>query len=139
MGCDIHCMLEIKRKGVWLMYNQCDIDRSYALFTKMANVRTQPDIKPIAEPKGWPRDASEVAEIIMKDWDTDGHSHSWLDYREIIELFHWYKEQGGNLYDFDKEFGYLFGGSIYAWKLYPEDEDCRPWIEDVRLVFFFDN
>jgi hypothetical protein len=139
MGCDIHVHVEIKVKGRWLHYNHPSVNRDYNLFTKMADVRNYDgEIQPISKPRGFPVDASETTKIDY-DWlDSDAHSASWLSSKELVELSRWIDLQPGKpMNGINGIFGYLFGNGLDGFTLYP---DQRPdFLEDVRLVFWFDN
>ena len=50
----------------------------------MAGVRDYTNsIVPVSEPKGVPEDCSLYVKKANEDWDSDGHSHSWLTLKEI--------------------------------------------------------
>jgi hypothetical protein len=140
MGCDIHLHTEVKINGVWHHYGTPSVDRNYQLFAKMAGVRG--DERPIAEPRGLPSDATELTKYDCRQWDRDGHTHSYLTAEEIYQLMEWGKAQGfygkplpafweGN------QFGWLFGNDWSGFTKYPDKR--RPGLEDVRFVFWFDN
>ncbi len=138
MGCDIHLHTEVKIDGTWHHYGAPNIDRSYALFGKMAGVRDR-DVGSIADPKGLPDDMSVVTRCEWDDWNLDGHSGSWLNAQEILELENWLKEQMGvNSWKLERTYwGYLFenswGGFLRHRSGYPDR------LEDIRFVFWFDN
>lgn len=144
MGCDIHVHTEIKVNGKWEHYGHPNTPRSYSLFALMAGVRNHDAIEPISPPKGMPEDASEITRLSYESYGSDGHSHSWLDSKEITVLEdRWIAMlELNNLstIEFDLEwkyFGYLEGNSWAGFAKYPKE---RPkWIEDVRFVFWFDN
>lgn len=144
MGCDIHLHIEVKLKGGhWEHWGCPNIKRWYALFAKMAGVRTDEPEKAIALPKGLPADMTTLTRRDAEGWDVDGHSHSWLGVDEIIQLEQWLKEQpaepgewGCNL-EHHILHSYLFGSGFTGWKRYPDDN--RHGMEDVRFVFWFDN
>lgn len=104
MGCDIHLFIEKRVDGKWepvkggnpyfgiwadepkesyngWFYNS----RNYSLFAVLAGVRNNYDIKPIAEPKGLPTDISDIVKTDSDRWDCDGHSHSWLTLKELLD------------------------------------------------------
>lgn len=71
--------------------------RNYDLFAVLANVRngygvagcdTGEGFVPIAEPRGVPEDACREYLDEVSHWDGDGHSHSWLTLRELLD-FDW--------------------------------------------------
>lgn len=148
MGCDIHSHIEVKLSGVWHYFSPVGMWRSYATFAKMAGVRNWDEgPKPISEPKGLPKDVSFMTKFHSDKYGIDGHSHSWLAYDELIELLKFFKDEGlkkpwGSHYEDDNnkwaDFGvWLFGNSISGFNKYPNDYPEE--LEDVRLVFWFDN
>lgn len=110
MGCDIHTMLEVDLGGPqW----QCETKvthhedddgylsiedapyngRNYDLFAMMAGVRngrgfagcdTGDGFTPISIPRGVPDTCSKEFREYSEQWDSDGHSHSWLTIDDII-------------------------------------------------------
>jgi len=110
MGCDIHFYVEKLIDGVWQSADTVNTDddgrpdvsyrdqlysgRSYNLFAILADVRngrgfagckTGAGFNPISSPRGVPHDASDVYARIAKDSGSDGHSHSWLGLRELLD------------------------------------------------------
>lgn len=145
MGCDIHLHIEVKIDGAWHHYGAPSIARSYRLFEKMAGVRGE-ESNAIAYPKGVPDDATFLTKIDYKLWDTDAHSASWLGVDELMQLEDWLRTGKSETFgEYNLEYGilhsYLGGNGFTAWKRYPQDgSPFNPWmIEDVRLVFWFDN
>ena len=138
MGCDIHAYFEIKVNGKWLLYDQPNIERNYQLFSKMAGVRGDED--PLSVPKGFPTDASEVVTLEYNWWGTDGHTHSWFNADEISKIIKYHESivPKENLFrvSFEQWF-YLYGNE---WEHFRESRSEYPEeIEDIRLVFWFDN
>lgn len=102
MGCDIHMYLEHRKRGAWQAVRATDRpgekrsddgllipywDRNYSLFGILAGVRD--DTAPmIAEPKGFPDDASRLIRSEFKEWGVDAHTPSWLTAAEIM-AFDW--------------------------------------------------
>lgn len=101
MGCDIHPYVEMKtEEGKWVNIFPVDnkykhdpdsgyapdweFDRSYTCFSVLADVRNNYDMKPIAEPRGIPEDASDTVKEAYAHWDSDAHSASWLALPELI-------------------------------------------------------
>jgi hypothetical protein len=69
--------------------------RNYNLFAILANVRnghgfagvpTGKGFEPISMPRGLPDDVSQEVKRISDYWGIDGHSHSWLAARELLEF-----------------------------------------------------
>lgn len=68
--------------------------RNYNLFALLADVRngygfagcdTGDAIIPISKPKGLPEDISDEIKAKSDYWDSDGHSHSWLTLKELVD------------------------------------------------------
>lgn len=105
MGCDIHNHIEYKRNGKWICgdyfkvnpYNIEDArephlelvpfceNRNYGLFSQLAGVRNYYDNRPIAEPKGLPDDLSDDVKKDAEYWGMDGHNHSYLTLKELLD------------------------------------------------------
>lgn len=75
--------------------------RNYDLFAILANVRngrgfagviTGEGFKPIAYPRGVPADASPEYQQYVEEWGVDGHSHSYLTLRELLE-YDWHGQK----------------------------------------------
>jgi hypothetical protein len=105
----------------------------------MAGVRNNPHnfIKPIAQPRGLPHHLSAVTDFEANVvWKNDSHSHSWLGGLGIKRLFEsdivdsipWFEHE---------QLGYLCGNGWGDW--YDHRKDYPAQIEDIRLVFWFDN
>jgi hypothetical protein len=56
--------------------------RNYSLFAALAGVRGDGP-----EPRGIPEDVSELAQMEINHWGSDGHSHTWYSIREALPLF----------------------------------------------------
>lgn len=149
MGCDIHFHSEVKRNGKWEHHSEAKIERNYALFAKMANVRNWASarpIVPISQPKGLPEDATELTKLHSEKYGIDGHSHSWLNAMEISGLHKWILDKanpsqwfGDSPWQWEHEnLPCFMGNHLNGFIDYPDD-----WadygVEDVRYVFFFDN
>ncbi len=104
MGCDIHATIE---RRVYLDEDRTEhpdwenagdplIGRNYELFAVLAGVRNSYGIKPIAEPRGVPDDASTIVDAWKDYWKGDGHNHSWLSLKELKE-FEYSKQE---IYDY---------------------------------------
>ena len=140
MGCDIHAFYEIKVKGKWEFYAPADFTRNYDFFSRLANVRNDGTIVPIDCPRGLPTDVSYMVSLHNRVWDVDGHSHSWVNSKEYDGLMDEFTAQqlngSSNTWD-EPGRQYLFGNPFHSWHNYPED--YPDFIEDFRLVFWFDN
>ena len=137
MGCDIHLHIEVKLEGEWRHYAAPRCPRDYEVFTIIAGVRGCHTVDPISEPKGLPEDLTYMTRFDANYWESDGHSHSWLNLREIQLLEEWWKQNRAAF--FEARFlssTYLFGNSFSSFKEYPDTN--RANVEDVRFVFWFD-
>ncbi len=138
MGCDIHAFLEIRVDGEWLAYAEADIIRQYDLFARMADVRNDGTVESVSSPRGLPDNLSKLVRLHRERWGVDGHSDSYLSFDELCSLYVWAKKKKINL---DRRFTflgiYLFGNGVETWKTFPDDYPSL--VDDVRLVFWFDN
>lgn len=135
MGCDIHLHVEFKVRGMWLHYSHPRISRNYELFAKMAGVRAYDDeVKPLCYARGLPADISATTMFDVKvRWKADAHNYSWLGRNELVELQKWFEKQSWASC-FEDTFGFFFGSTLDASK-----ETWPTGVEDVRVVFWFDN
>lgn len=161
MGCDIHMLTEFKgkRKEEEQWFN-CDhfsynpyyeegeagedrmnlesiySARDYNLFARLAGVRKYNDeVQTISEPRGLPVDVSKVTLEYSAKYGSDGHSHSWLTYKELEEygVHHaWDSITVKNLLGLMRE---RMKEAMWIWNENPTDEQK----ENFRIVFFFDN
>jgi len=102
--------------------------RNYPFFALLAGVRGEGP-----EPVGLPPDPSQLTEMCVTQLGADGHSHSWLPYREFCERYTLTTAEiftnGGNMEalsgidDFEDQFG----------------PDERDGYAGLRVVFWFDN
>ena len=99
MGCDIHCYKEKFVNGKWIStdiweqedgykrvpYESTFSDRNYNLFGLLSKgVRFEHQYS--LEPRGMPFDPSEEVFMAYSDWDSDGHSHSYLYLHELKQF-----------------------------------------------------
>ena len=87
MGCDIHTHTERRDGNTWVSVPLSPPVwdwRSYGLFGFIAGVRNCWAVKPIAQPRGFPEDASDEATSGFDDWD--GHTPSYLTLQEMLAL-----------------------------------------------------
>lgn len=154
MGCDIHPIAEVRKEGKWTAVtsdvfplNEWDREyykkdfgktpfhwRSYSMFAFLAGVRKNyNNCEPLAEPKGMPDDASDVARELEEYWGIEGHSHSYLTLKELLEFDYDKTLEGeGEIVTYREELGPLFFEHLEALKTLGDPED-------VRVVFLFDN
>jgi hypothetical protein len=137
MGCDIHCYGEIKKDGKWekvgTEFLSCYYDsekpgvfdkytdelyegRNYDLFGILAGVRNS-CLETIDFARGIPSDVSDEVKTHVDYWDTDGHSHSHLTVKEVLE------------YDWDQS--YVSDNSVYLdeYAGYTEYETSLDWVD----------
>ena len=107
MGCDIHSYAEVLNSstGEWEIVgdtfplSEYDKEwygkdfgprpfdwRSYSMFGFLAGVRNYSCCEPLAAPRGLPKDMSKEVSAEAIDWGFDGHSHSWLMLRDLVEF-----------------------------------------------------
>lgn len=77
--------------------------RNYCLFSVLANVRNYWNIEPISKPKGLPVDVSLETKQESDNYGTDGHSHSYLTLKEILDYKGWDREEESTDFAFDSE------------------------------------
>lgn len=154
MGCDIHSFAERKKNGKWEKvgevfslddwskeyYKKDKTDspfywRSYSMFGFLANVRNYDKCKPLAEPKGFPYDASDEVVSEFDQWEFDAHSASYLTVKELLD------------FDYDKTFYNEIDQKYISYRenlranFFEQLEELKALgnPEDVRIVFWFDN
>jgi hypothetical protein len=131
MGCDIHMILQKRKKGIWHIVRQVNIGRDYDLFTILADVRSSGDLEPITERRGIPPDVKHKMKseryiefphtdnfgITYMDAFLGEHSFSWLRLREILKYYakHWTnKRVRESLNEFLKQLEpYIKKGGVY--------------------------
>lgn len=94
MGCDIHIWAERKTddgydaiKDVPFAEGAAPFDwRAYGMFGFLADVRNYSGIPPVAEPRGFPIDASLDVADDYNAWSGDAHSASWLSVSELASF-----------------------------------------------------
>lgn len=160
MGCDIHFYVEVRKNGKWkqagqmvknewytpgeeeghgntpMRHEEFYYGRNYDLFGVLAGVRSN-WCPPIKKRRGLPSDISEEVSRLAADWDGDGHSHSWLNLKEILEWAYNgdFSHKGKNRFnEISDEFA-----DVTMPKLLKLASDPKLKPEDVRIVFWFDN
>lgn len=154
MGCDIHMHVEYRSRINNTTIKWCDGNlyevnkfhnsypddpkyirvslnnerRNYTLFGLLAGVRGQ-NIKPIASPRGFPKDASKSIAEEYDYWDGDAHSASWLT---LAELMNAARSHPDLLNDLVSELQEYFN------RLFPNPSPLITQNE-LRIVFWFDN
>ena len=113
MGCDLHLYTEVKKtinnNEMWVNSDfwsinpyfrygdeedkkyerELDIEsiysgRDYELFGILADVRGYGN-EVISDPRGLPKDVSDIVKAESDKWGSDGHSHSHLTLKELVE------------------------------------------------------
>lgn len=140
MGCDIHLVLEKKFEGKWVgvdtfaghegaygkgWTSPAARSRNYNRFAALAGVRGE---GPPA--LGIPDDASDTTRLLVADWDSDGHSHSWCSLRDATRI--WLETSNLSADDFGFKFPCSFFFGV-------DESDKRTVMDDYRVVFWFDN
>ena len=136
VGCDIHPYMEIKINGIWYFFSRPNWYRNYTFFGAIANVRDEDIGGP--EPKGLPHDLSSVLASIANE-DGDDHSHSYMSLEEFDDAIQLMDDY---LVPKTKEDKKWISKSQEQFKKESEefwDIHRLPFIEDVRIVFWFDN
>ncbi len=102
--------------------------RNYTLFGLLAGIRNY-DIKPIAPPRGFPKDVSKSITEGYNSWGSDAHSASWLT---LAELMNAARSHPDLLDDLVAELQEYFN------RIFPNP---APLItaNELRIVFWFDN
>lgn len=102
--------------------------RHYNLFGLLAGVRNY-NIKPIAPPRGFPKDVSKSIIEGYNSWGSDAHSASWLT---LAELMNAARSHPDLLDDLVAELQEYFN------RIFPNP---APLItaNELRIVFWFDN
>lgn len=116
MGCDIHGYLEVVHSETYVT-GICNIpgDRSYDWFGILADVRNYANSKPISQPKGMPEKVCYEMQDKVKGYGLDGHSHSWLSWKEIRTHDWDYVSHDGRISTIDKKTGEEKGKASYTY------------------------
>lgn len=146
MGCDIHICVEVLVNEKWEFFGYASMNRSYAMFTRIAGVRKEvtdfrgENIEPISLPRGIPDDISPLTKGHVDDWDYDGHSHTWLSSDEFRELDKWRKARWpAEYHDGMLEGLWFFGDYLESWEPKAQVLSSGSPVKDYRLVIWFDN
>lgn len=89
MGCDIHTYAEWRDSAGEFVANERNeffSTRVYSVFAWLADVRNYHAITPVFNPRGFPKDASAVANESFTDWDLDAHTPSWITREELLSV-----------------------------------------------------
>ncbi|WJN64567.1 hypothetical protein Erwinia_phage_Pastis_00016 [Erwinia phage Pastis] len=162
MGCDIHVYRERRVNGVWETdtTRECEsepgasdpyysyesgvgyVSRCYPMFAALSGVREYDRIRriqPPAEDRGFPEDAAETHKLCSEQWDSDGHSHGWLDMAELDALIEEYF-QAPVLHEGSEYFEYAHASLVdLRTQAYSKGYFDGLAPEDCRILFFYDN
>lgn len=166
MGCDIHSFVEGKKNGIWDQvswksteeYNEGPFDdRCYGIFSFLTGgeIRNYSGIESPFTPKGVPLDVSEGIQNEIEEWDSDGHTHSWLSIEELTN-FNYNIEIEDRRYTEQVSPNYFNGGATcevgkgermtwmeflgkYFFNHLKILQEMTKQYDDLRIVFFFDN
>lgn len=121
MGCDIHCIVQIKTEKGWERAELNYHGRNYNVFAILANVRngsgfagikTSDGFKPISEPRGLPPGMSE------DDGEFGDHSFSHVTAKELVEV---------DFYNATTTLcGWIDFKTYKDWTRYARGEGCSP-------------
>jgi len=158
MGCDIHAYVEVKRNGGWNEAGEAFDCRNYGLFGFLAGVRNYSQVPVLAAPRGLPTDVGDLVRLKSEEWDVDGHTHSWVSLRELIDFDYdqqfedrrvtrtWTTLQGARCSDggctADPGGGEMTSYREFLGDWYMKELDRLCTLgdpDDVRVVFWFDN
>lgn len=119
-----------------------DINRDYRLFGELAAVRYS-DTIPVAQPKGFPDDASEDVKKEFDRWSGDAHTPSYLTLKELKEYMK-NRQTTGVSVQFTKIISILTERAGEVFNLWRTLETGTYNTEDgidetIRIVFWFDN
>lgn len=155
MGCDIHMCVEVKRNinsvERWISADHFSLNpyfdphnpfesqyelvglftvRNYEAFGCLAGVRSYDDSPRIDNPRGVPVDAAVTTLGDIARWDDDGHSHSYVTLREVVEF---------NMRD--QQVDALTGLEVAMRRRLTETmwRDNIESHDKIRIVFWFDN
>lgn len=142
MGCDIHAHVELRlADGQWHHWNAPHIDRDYRLFAHLAGERNSDHVQPVAEKRGLPEGLSLATRRSAEYWGPDGHGHSWIDRKEIRALEDWWNAHVEKKMRASFQHHLVFENAIMGGYLDGNGygHELPEGVEDVRMVFWFDN
>ena len=98
-------------------------DRDYNLFGVLVGVRWHSCPNKISECRGLPSDISKEISLFCDYYGSDGHSHTYLTFEELLNYKHWEE------YNLE----YFYNSIVRMQKII----NLPP--QDIRMVFWFDN
>ena len=137
MGCNIHGWIEVlawpdSERDRWWGVHEIPYTRNYVLYAVLAGVRNRGDITPISPPRGMPKDAGLMSRCEAEEDGSDGHTHSWLTYKELKD-FDWLQTPDDFMI-IDRI--HIFFKALINEMRFLSGEYGK---EGVRVVFWFDN
>jgi len=139
MGCDIHVFYEIKINDCWEYYSAASWVRNYDLFEIMAGVRGKEENCKFPV-KGFPENAGTMTKLHYERWGVDAHTPSYIEAHDLIKLFNFMELTGIDFKGYENTHrygGYLFGNGFECF--YKYRDDYPDFVQDIRIVFWFDN
>jgi hypothetical protein len=109
VGCDIHAWLEIRSDNQWSTPDNeaFDLDRAYDTFGLFFGVRNHANFTPVAERRGFPREASALVCQEYRQWGDDAHSASWLTWADVESLDREQSRLDSRIHEYDAVGTYL--------------------------------
>lgn len=118
--------------------------RNYYMFAIMVDVRNEDGaVTPISEPRGLPDDVSSEIKKESEEWGVDGHSHSWLTVKDLmnydqdqmvthkglVEFQHYIETKKDNK-EYDSWCGGVYGGNTITL----EESDVDTEVKQVAVA-----
>lgn len=135
MGCDAHYHIEILHNGEWYYVGHPVANRNYVWFSVIADVRNdegENKIEVFSEERGLPDDCSGRVTTLYEQGSSDAHTPSYLTWTELQECEKIFKREIKRVYNERSD-------------SMPKELACLksilnlPFVEDLRVVFWFDN
>lgn len=143
MGCDIHAYIEAKISNSWYFVGKAPSRRDYYLFSELSGVRAYHGQQAFFAEE-FPEDASDQVSVEFILWGSDAHTPA---HANINELHQFAEQRYDSLrksvvkeYGEDKELTREeVLGDCAKW-IDALNELCEnEWIEDARVVIWYDN
>ncbi len=144
MGCDIHGFVEINIyvksnfKYQWVVLERLDIPRNYGLFGLMGNEHR--GTKVLFPKRGLPYDLSPEVQIQNTLWGVDGHTHSWLSFKEVSWVLGRHKKLFPDHYDSEHYSPIYFQEMFWCENEIKQlEKRIQLSVNDIRLIYWMDN
>lgn len=131
MGCDIHMMVERKKKNRKTWVHETGMEyrpRNYDLFALLAGVRSYDGTQAVFPEAGVAPDASARFKEHCDKYGSDGHSHSFLSCQQYKSVLESYRIKHPSAYPLTEYLDALY-----------QMEDIISEGHQARVCFFFDN